>query len=251
MSNYIILFLLSLLGIVTGFIGTNTGGSVLVTLPVMVWLGISPQSAVATSRIASLGTMLAGLKQFHREVKVDYKLALRASIVGIIGAIIGAHVLLIISGKILKKFLGVLILVLLVVSVIKTKSDAIKNYTTQLSVPRKWFGYGLLTVVGAIGGLCGCQSKITALVFQLVFGKTISESVGTRKVSGIAIAITSLFVYRSHGIINWHFALALIFGTLIGSTVGSRYGLRKGDQWMQRLFNIIAATFGVILLFSF
>lgn len=32
------------LGIIMGFVGTNTGGSVFLTVPVMIWLGIPPQS---------------------------------------------------------------------------------------------------------------------------------------------------------------------------------------------------------------
>ena len=35
---------LVVLGVMTGFIGTNTGGSVFLTVPVMIWLGISPQA---------------------------------------------------------------------------------------------------------------------------------------------------------------------------------------------------------------
>jgi len=50
------------LGIITGFVGTNTGGSVFLTVPVMIWLGIAPQSSIATARLASVGTMVAGLR---------------------------------------------------------------------------------------------------------------------------------------------------------------------------------------------
>ncbi|WP_256534834.1 TSUP family transporter [Pseudomonas sp. 35 E 8] len=66
---------LVLLGVITGFIGTNTGGSVFLTVPVMIWLGIPPQSSIATARLASVGTMFAGLRHFHNSGKVDYRLA--------------------------------------------------------------------------------------------------------------------------------------------------------------------------------
>jgi uncharacterized membrane protein YfcA len=65
-----------------------------VTVLVMIWLGISPQSAIASARVASLGTMTAGLRQFHQHGKVDYKLALRTSVLGILGACIGAYLIL-------------------------------------------------------------------------------------------------------------------------------------------------------------
>ncbi|MCC8398777.1 MAG: TSUP family transporter, partial [Rickettsia endosymbiont of Labidopullus appendiculatus] len=75
MSHDSIVFLLFILGLITGFIGTNTGGSVLVTVPIMIWLGISPQSAIASARVASIGTMVAGLRQFYKNGKVDFYLA--------------------------------------------------------------------------------------------------------------------------------------------------------------------------------
>lgn len=251
MSHYFILLLLTLLGLVTGFIGTNTGGSVLITVPIMVSLGISPQAAIASSRLASVGTMLGGLRQFHKNKKIDYKLAVPASIFGIMGALIGAHILLIVPEAILKKIIGVLIIALLLLSLVKAKSNVIKNYATELSAKRKWTGYLLFVIVGAVGGFFGCQSKLATFIFQLIFRKSISESVGTRKVSGLVVVITSLFIYGVHGIINWSFGLALILGTLIGSTFGASYGLKKGDQWMQNLFSIIVAALGLAMLMGY
>ena len=82
-----------MLGVITGFIGTNTGGSVFLTVPVMIWLGIPPQSSIATARLASVGTMFAGLRHFHNSGKVDYRLAAPAAALGLAGALIGASLL--------------------------------------------------------------------------------------------------------------------------------------------------------------
>ncbi len=82
------------LGIITGFVGTNTGGSVFLTVPVMIWLGIAPQSSIATARLASVGTMVAGLRHFHQQGKVDYALAIPAAVLGLAGALGGASLLL-------------------------------------------------------------------------------------------------------------------------------------------------------------
>lgn len=66
MPHVLILILLFILGLITGFIGTNTGGSVFITVPTMILLGISAQSAIASARLASVGTMIAGFRQLKR-----------------------------------------------------------------------------------------------------------------------------------------------------------------------------------------
>ena len=70
-----------------------------------------------------------------------------------------------------------------------------------------------------------------------------SESVGTRKVNGLLVSLAAISVYGIHNLINWYFSLILIMGTLIGSTFGAKYALRKGDKWIENIFNL-----GVIIL---
>lgn len=247
----VVLLLLFLLGLVTGFIGTNTGGSVLINVPVMVWLGISPPSAIASSRLASMGTMLGGLRYFHKNKKIDYRLAIFVSFFGIIGALIGAHVLFIVPEIVLKKIMGILILALLGISLFKIKTFSFQPHFRHISLMRKWLGCILFLFVGGIGGFFGCQAKLSTFIFQLVFNKTISESAGTRKVSGLAISIASLLIYGIHGIIDWKFGIALMAGTLIGSSCGAYYGLKKGDAWMQNFFNVVVGVLGVGMIFGF
>ncbi|MBN2975968.1 TSUP family transporter [Pseudomonas lactucae] len=110
---------LVILGIVTGFVGTNTGGSVFLTVPVMIGLGIAPQSAVATARLASLGTMLAGLRHFHQYGKIDYAAAFPAALLGLLGALAGASLLIEIDPLLLHKIIGALTLLLVLLSLIK------------------------------------------------------------------------------------------------------------------------------------
>ena len=62
------------LGLITSFVGTNTGGSSLVTIPAMIAMGLPPQIAIASARVTSIGTLFAGLRQIvktgHRRARV-------------------------------------------------------------------------------------------------------------------------------------------------------------------------------------
>lgn len=237
--------LLFSLGLLTGFVGTNTGGSAFLTVPIMIWLGIAPQSAIASARVASVGTMIAGARQFHREGKIDYKLAAPAALLGLVGSVCGAAILLRIDAVVLHKVIGALTLLMVVLSLAKRP----KPSREPIPKWREALGYSLFTVIGIVGGFFGGQAKLATYVFILVFNKTVSESVGTRKISGLVISLGSLAVYGVSQIINWRFGLSLVVGTLIGSSAGARYALKKGDEWMEKLLNVIVVLLALRLLF--
>lgn len=237
--------LLFFLGLIAGFIGTNTGGSSLVTIPVLLSLGISPQSAVATARFSTVGTMVAGLTQFHKAGKVDYQLALPTCFFAVAGSLTGAQLLLIVPTALLQQCIGVLTLVFTLLSFIKKNQEPEK----ALSVQIKAVGYSLFFFTGLVGGFFGGQALLATYVFVLVFNKTLSESIGTRKITGLAIAIPALLFYGFHDIIEWQLAFFLIGGTLLGSYFGARYALKKGDVWLKYLLTIVSSAFSVKLIF--
>ncbi|WP_411379997.1 sulfite exporter TauE/SafE family protein [Pseudomonas sp. MPB26] len=236
---------LVLLGIITGFFGTNTGGSVFLTVPVMIWLGIPAQSSIATARLASVGTMVAGLRHFHTQGKVDYALAVPAAALGLAGALGGASLLLQIDPALLHKVIGALTLLLVALSLIKKPSGS----ETPPSAIRRLFGYILVMPVGMIGGLFGGQAKLSTYLFIIFFRKTISESVGTRKVGGLILSAGSLIIFGVNGIINWPYGGCLVIGTLLGADAGAKFALKKGDQWMESVFNTIVIALALRMLF--
>jgi uncharacterized membrane protein YfcA len=236
---------LFLLGLTTGFIGTNTGGSALVTVPILVSLGIPPQSAVATARVATVGTMVAGLSQFHKAGKVDYRLALPACFFAVIGSLTGAQLLLLLPHAVLQQSIGILTLAFTLLSFLKKA----QNFEKPPDVGIRTIGYALFFFTGLVGGFFGGQAILATYIFVLIFNKTLSESVGTRKVTGLAVALPSLFFYGVHGIIEWQWACCLVGGTLIGSFFGSQYALKKGDAWLKYLFTVVSVALSVKLIF--
>ena len=237
--------ILFFLGLVTGFVGTNTGGSALVTVPVLVSLGIPPQSAIATARVASVGTMISGLSQFHRAGKVDYKLALPACLFAVLGSLTGAQLLLEIPPSLLQKFIGALTLFFTGLSFAKKAQGSEGQNDLRIRV----FGYSLFFFTGLVGGFFGGQAILATYVYVLIFNKTLTESIGTRKVTGLAVALPSLLFYGVHGIIEWQCASCLVGGTLIGSYFGTQFAIKQGDVWLKYLFVIVSSLLSIRLVF--
>ncbi|MDF2690590.1 MAG: putative rane protein [Gammaproteobacteria bacterium] len=235
------------LGLLTSFISTNTGGGSLITIPAMIAMGLPSASAIASARMSAIGSTLAGLRQFHKNGKVDYRVAWPSAILSIIGAGTGALVLVHVPEAILIRLVGILTLILLLVSYF------LKNHLKlgpEPSRAKKLIGYSLFLFTSMLGGFFGGQGILTTYIFVIFFHKTISESAGTRKVNGLATAIAAALVYGFHGLINWWAVMALMAGTMLGSTLGAAYALKRGDAWLEKLFNIVAVMLAIKLLFT-
>ncbi|MDF2529544.1 MAG: putative rane protein [Gammaproteobacteria bacterium] len=235
------------LGFVTSFVGTNTGGSSLITIPAMIAMGLPSAAAIASARMTAIGTSIAGLRQFHKKGKVDYNTAWPAAILSVIGAGVGALVLTHMPEALLIKIIGVLTLVLLATSyIIKTHLKLGPEPTRT----KKMVGYSLFLFTSILGGFYGGQGILTTYIFVIFFHKTLSESAGTRKITALATAIAAALIFGFHNLINWWAVAALMAGTVIGSSLGAAYALKKGDAWLEKIFNIVAVLLAVKLLLS-
>jgi len=69
------LLIIFLVGLFASFFSTIVGGGALLKTPILIFLGLPAQTAVATDRISSLG-FSSGLYKFMKEGKVNIKLGL-------------------------------------------------------------------------------------------------------------------------------------------------------------------------------
>ncbi len=237
--------LLFFLGLLTGFIGVNSGGSALMNVPIMIFFGLPPQSAIATSRIAAVGSMAAGLHQFHKMGKVDYAIAAKTAIFSAIGSVLGAYLLLSVPTHWLERSIALLTISFTLLSFLRKKET---EYTPPSRLATT-VGYLSFLLTGVIAGFFGGQGVLATYLYLFFFNKSFSESVGTRKVSGLAAALPALCLYGFNGIIHWTASLSLVAGSLFGSVFGSRYALKKGDAWIQRLFTTVSILLSVKMLF--
>ena len=245
MSWFDLSIALFFLGLVTSFIGTNTGGASLITIPAMIALGIPPNAAIATARTTSVGTVFAGLRQYHKKGKVDYGTAWPAAILSVIGAGLGALFMTHVPVSSLNKIIGGLTLTLLILSYALKQ---VHNPDAPPSSGKKYFGYSLFLFTSMLGGFYGGQGIITTYIFMIFFNKTITESAGTRKINALATAVAAALIYGFHDLINWRALIALACGTILGATLGARYALKKGDAWLDKIFTVVTVLLAIKLL---
>src|ERR1044071_897348 len=79
---------------VAGAMNSIAGGGTLITFPILLWLGLDPKVANATSTVALWPGLFGGLFGFRREMENSRRILVRLGITSVIGGGVGAWLLI-------------------------------------------------------------------------------------------------------------------------------------------------------------
>lgn len=243
MEVYIYIFLI---GLICSIIGSAGGGSALISIPLLTLLGITPPQAIATAKVWALGTLLSGLYSFARAGKVDKKIGIACAIIGLLGAIVGGYILININQSLLEWLFGICTLVIVILMALKKRIYSIKiQFPSWLVRSRYFIGYLAFFFVGMWWGLLAGQAVIATLVLVELFGKSFTEASGTRKLTGLAIALWALGIYMFWDVIQWDYWITMLSGTLLGGYIWSEFSLKKWEKFIETIFYIMAIVLSI------
>ena len=266
----------------TSVISVVTGGTSLITVPVMIALGIEAHVAVAAhARVGRQALRVLGDPRLHdpgaegvalqphavgvaegveRRLFLEVHLPvvgrgvlsrsrLRPSIVlTIIGSGLGAFLLLSIPLRALQVTIAVAMIGVAVFSLL-SKNLGRANHDAPASHVGVITGYVVTFLLAIYGGLFsgGYVTMLTA-AFVLLFGMTFLQAVATTKVinvfsSGVA---TVVFIWR--GVVDLKLGIILGVFMFLGALLGSRIALFLGTVWLRRIFIAAVLALAVKLL---
>lgn len=102
-----------LVGIAASVIGAMVGGGSLLSIPLLIFLGLPRQVAIATDRFAGVGAGAAALYRFWPSGKIVWRYVPVLAVTSLAGSLIGATVLISVEPGALRGVVGALLLVLL------------------------------------------------------------------------------------------------------------------------------------------
>jgi uncharacterized membrane protein YfcA len=111
--------LLLLTGLGTGFINTVAGGGSLITLPILIFLGMDPNVANGTNRIAILMQNLTAIGGFHSKGVSDFRYSWNLGLFATAGSVLGTLMAVYIDGSQFNKALAVSMLVISALIIIR------------------------------------------------------------------------------------------------------------------------------------
>lgn len=237
-----------MVGILGGSYGALVGGTSLITIPVLIFLGLPPHTAIGTDRLGITGLTSMGWYKFHEKGLIHYRIALVMGVAALIGSFLGANLVLQISVALLRKIIAIVTVLILILLVGQPKLGVEKK---DRIIKRYEYGIGIFIsfIVGIYGGFYGAMAGTFLLYILLfIFKQTFLESTATLKLPSFMMTTMAALVFAIKGAIDYPMAAAMFLGCAIGAYVGAHYSDRIGNVWIKRLFILIILIMAIKLL---
>jgi uncharacterized membrane protein YfcA len=239
---------LILIGFIAGVINTLAGGGSLLTLPILIFLGLPPNIANGTNRVAIFIQNIFGAAGYKSKGVNTFPYSIYFGISAMLGAILGAQIAVDIKGELFNKILAIVMIMAVFFMVFNPKN----TMSTVERITGKYFWIGLIVFffIGIYGGFIQAGTGffiLTALSFINRLSLVKSNAVKTVVVIIYTIAALSVFVY--FGKVNWQYGLILAIGNATGAWLSSRWSVKKGDKVIRFFLIIVVIIMSIKLWF--
>jgi hypothetical protein len=252
-SDYSLLTLvvLGILAFVAGFIDSVVGGGGLIQLPALL-IGF-PKAPVpmlfGTNKISALaGTSMAAV-QYSRHIRYNFKLLLTVAFFAFVASFAGAKTVSIINPAVLKPVILIILVLIGIYTFLKKNLGTAQS--KNLSENKKLiFGSLLGFIVGFYDGFLGPGTgSFLVLGFVVLLGFEFVSASAYAKIINCATNVSALFVFIRQGNYLLGIAIIMAVGNVVGSLIGSRMAIKKGNRFIRVFFLIVVAI--LIIRYAF
>lgn len=243
-------------GVFAGFLNTVAGGGSLLTLPVLIFLGLSTADANSTNRVALFVQNASAIMGFRRKGVSDFGYSLLLTVPMLFGAASGALKAVSIGDDWFLRILsGVMIAVLFLTLFNPTKKlqggvENLNRKRISIAVVAFWAlgyyggfihagnGFLIIAALTTINGLDLVRANAIK-VFAIFFYTIIAL--------GVFIVMD---VYFDEVDIHWGLGLTLAVGNATGAWIGSHWAVDKGEKWIKAVLVVTVLALAIRLFWK-
>jgi uncharacterized protein len=238
------LIFLCLAALAAGFVDAIVGGGGLIQTPAV--LIALPQYHVATllgtTKIPSLSGTGSAAIQYARRVKLQWKLLGVLCLIALAAAYAGSKTVSIVSNSFMKPIIfGVLIVVAVYTY---SKKDFGTTLTVRKTPNREFLCGGLFAlVIGFYDGFIGPGAgSFMVLFFISALGFDFLTASAHAKFVNVATNTGSILFFAGSGHILYHYAIPMAVFNFLGSLMGARLAILKGNTFIRIFFLLVVAA---------
>jgi uncharacterized membrane protein YfcA len=226
--------------------GVSGGGGGFITTPMLILLGLTPAQAVSSGKFAGLSVAIGSLSGLRA---VNSRKLWRGAFPIILLALgIGALVpfaIVNLDADVYKRILGVILLLMIPVLIIR-KVGFREQPTSKLKTS---IGTALLVVALWLQGVfSGGMGTLVNIILMGMMGMTPLEANITKRYSQLVLNTTVVLGVLWTGLIVWSVAAVAVCASLLGSYLGARLAVKKGNRFVMITFMVAMFVSGVALL---
>jgi uncharacterized protein len=214
-------------GLGAGIFNGVAGGGSLISFPLLLGLGYPALTANITNTVGIWPGYLGGAAGFRAEIAPQRAQLVRLSPVAMVGAVIGAILLLTTSSSTFRTLAPWLVLAAsLLFAFQPLLRRALQGSDEHQSATRGPLLVGGTFLASVYGGYFGAGMGVMLLaILGLALPDSIARTSGLRTVLSILVNGVAAIVFMIHGGLAWSAAGYLAIGALVGGWIGARLAL--------------------------
>ncbi len=235
-------------GFLAGFINTFAGSGSLITLPLLIFLGLPATVANGTNRVAILLQNVVGVSSFGQQKVLDLRGGLILAIPAVLGSLVGAQIAVDLDEMMMRRAIGVLMVVMFVVILIRPKRW-LQGRATLPSGRMPVVRIVVFFLIGIYGGFIQAGVGIFLLAgLVLSAGYDVVRANAVKLLIVLAFTPFALAIFLFNDQVNWTVGLVLAIGNMLGAFVATRMAVRRGAGFVRVLLIVVVIVSAVEFL---
>jgi uncharacterized protein len=231
-------------GFAAGFINTLAGSGSLLTLPILILLGLPANVANGTNRVGVVMQNIVAVATFRQRGALPLAGSWKLIVPSVVGAVLGAELAVDLDEALLRRTIGALMIVLIVVMLLKPERFIAEHLAPR--EPRLFVEVPLFFVIGIYGGFIQVSVGLF-LIAGLVLGAGYNLVAANALKNLIVLVFTAaaLAVFVLNDQVQWTLGLLLGSGQAVGAWVAAHFAVKRGAEFVR--WAVVVITIGAAL----
>lgn len=234
------ILLLCLIAFLAGYVDAVVGGGGLIQVPAgLILMPTQPVSTVIGSlKVPSfIGTCFATY-QYLQRVKIPLLRILLFTGIAFTAAFSGSLLLTSISSQFMKPVIFFVLLIMAIYTFTKKElGQSVKKDQIKFPVLK---GILICLLIGFYDGFIGPGAgSLFVLAFIAILGYDFMQASAHAKIVNLSTNLGSLILFIGKGVILWPVAIPMSICNATGGFFGSKMALKKGNQFIRKIFLIV------------
>jgi len=229
-----------------GFVDAIAGGGGLLTIPALLWVGLSPVQALGTNKLQAVFGSFAATANFVHKGELRPRDLLPLVALTFLGAAAGALTVQFLKADLLRDLIPIL---LIGFGLYFLLSPRVGDLDAHQRVSRRVFALTAGVGIGFYDGFFGPGTgSFFALAFVALLGHNLRRATAHAKLLNFTSNLAALLLFLIGGQLVWSLGLAMALGQVVGAYLGSHLVLRHGVRLVRPLLVIVSLVMSLRLL---
>ena len=215
-----------LAGLAAGLINTVVGSGTLITFPTLLAFGVPPVTANVSNNVGLVPGSVSGAVGYRRELVGKRRMVVRLAVGSLVGAAVGAVLLLVLPASAFEAIVPVLVLLGVALVIAQPR---LSRWVAGRGTPRHqaWWVWPAVLLAGVYGGYFGAAQGVLLMgVLGIGVQQSLQESNAVKNVLAAVVNGVAGGIFVVVADVDWRLVALIGAGSLVGGVLGARVGRR-------------------------